>query len=537
MIFTIDQNSHSLWDTLPKLQALAAAGYRVTHFVEDVDVAFTALGSGRKTQNLRLAAERFHHSGGSDWGAALFYHDFLGRQPLELRRLEPQLGMSIAALARRLQTTLEDLYAEYSTSDNHILVGPSYAGDRNHHRLIGDLSLAETDEFLRQIIRHAEQNCLHAFPDPDARERTREWFAQERCRLERLAAEVRPTMLVGLYKAWLGGHVPQPVRLDLTGSLFSLERDDPPTELLELFIRRYDLAAGLYNRAVAETHLGLHPLRIGRGELPAFAVLRFNNHLVRTGMSLQEGRLILGEREYALAPGGALPLDALRRDGVLAIVGKAIAMVLQARIGPGGRPLALPHLGSSYMPAAHRFAALLREHDLLPGSLAPLLRVRLRLLDHLGQLESTIRLPPYLAGQLGADEIPARRLGREYRDVIRAAEARLADLADDARRAAWLHTAFPRQTREIEELESQKRRLAQCNPHDPRTHELWKQVKALQTERLAGLLRQVVVDVQTSHLEFWDSRGAILPWSIALGGREFYRRLIREAEITEETHR
>ncbi|MGB2824768.1 MAG: hypothetical protein WBF17_27600, partial [Phycisphaerae bacterium] len=72
-MFSIDQNCHSLWDALPKLHALARRGRRVMHFNEDIDSAFTSLGSRIDADDLRLARERFHHSGGADWGAALFY--------------------------------------------------------------------------------------------------------------------------------------------------------------------------------------------------------------------------------------------------------------------------------------------------------------------------------------------------------------------------------------------------------------------------------------------------------------------------------
>ncbi len=36
-MFSIDQNCHSLWDVLPKLQALQRRAEAVTHFVEDID--------------------------------------------------------------------------------------------------------------------------------------------------------------------------------------------------------------------------------------------------------------------------------------------------------------------------------------------------------------------------------------------------------------------------------------------------------------------------------------------------------------------
>ncbi len=68
-VFTIDQNCHSLWDVVPKVQALASGGRRVRHFVEDVDVAFTALGAHAGDWGLQLARERFHRSGGAGRGA------------------------------------------------------------------------------------------------------------------------------------------------------------------------------------------------------------------------------------------------------------------------------------------------------------------------------------------------------------------------------------------------------------------------------------------------------------------------------------
>ncbi len=72
-MFSIDQNCHPLWDVVPKLHALTAKGFPVHHFIEDIDVAFTAVGGQLGDTQLRFAPERFHGSGGSDWGAAVFY--------------------------------------------------------------------------------------------------------------------------------------------------------------------------------------------------------------------------------------------------------------------------------------------------------------------------------------------------------------------------------------------------------------------------------------------------------------------------------
>ena len=64
-MFSIDQNCHPLWDVVPKLQALAEQGRAVTHFIEDVDMAYTAIGAAAGDRP-RLAPERFHRSGGAD---------------------------------------------------------------------------------------------------------------------------------------------------------------------------------------------------------------------------------------------------------------------------------------------------------------------------------------------------------------------------------------------------------------------------------------------------------------------------------------
>ncbi|MBQ6471809.1 MAG: hypothetical protein IJJ33_07490, partial [Victivallales bacterium] len=83
---SIDQNSNGLWDTVPKLAALSAHGMAGTHYLEDVDAAFTRRGA-HPGEPPSLLPERFYRGGGSDWGAALFYTDLLGRQPWDLQEL------------------------------------------------------------------------------------------------------------------------------------------------------------------------------------------------------------------------------------------------------------------------------------------------------------------------------------------------------------------------------------------------------------------------------------------------------------------
>ncbi len=52
-----------------------------------VDVAFTEVGAaaGGSGAGLRLERERHYRGGEADWGAGLFYHQFLGRLPVRLQ--------------------------------------------------------------------------------------------------------------------------------------------------------------------------------------------------------------------------------------------------------------------------------------------------------------------------------------------------------------------------------------------------------------------------------------------------------------------
>lgn len=531
-MISIDQNSHSLWDTLPKLQALTAAGHTVYHYIEDVDVAFTDLGADESGE-LHIMAEQFHPSGGSAWGAALFYTDFLGRQPTELRNYESQFGMKVAALAKQLDTSLDDLYATYSISDNHMLVGPSYVGDKRHHRLIGDLGAEEIRPFLQQIIDLGEADCRRRFPDADAHERIDAWFTAERRRVDALLADGGD--LVGLYNRWLDAYLHTNAELHRTSRLFALDGDPHRRQLLELFTRDYDTAAGLYNQAMDEADLGLHPLHTGRGELPFFAVFHHDGHLVRTGANLDGRELRIAEMTFTLNHDGSLPVEAMMNAGVTAAFGKAALMVIQARYGASGRRLALPYHGSLYMPAAYRLEALLDQAGWLTEDVKPVCRVRLHLLDRLADVESTIALPAYLAAEMGCDTVPAKRLAAEYADIQQAAADRLDAFKDDTAREAWQAERFATEHAQIEKLQQTKREIAQENPKDPRVRDLWKHEREIHDKLLAETLKRIHADIQLSQLDFYDSRGAILPWCIALGGEALYNRIIEQAELYDET--
>lgn len=533
MIFSIDQNSHSLWDTLPKLHAVAAAGFSVTHFVEDIDVAFTDIGSEGDSAP-RIRPERFYPSGGTDWGAALFYHRFLGRQPVELRNLSRHLGMKPAAMAKKIGITQDEFYRRHAVSDNLMLVGSSYAG-RHRHRVLGDLNIPEVKSHLREIIRAAENDCASAFPAAESAARIARWFAAERARVAHLLEKHPRTTLDRFYAAWLADHTGKTVRYDYTSRLFGTTPDNDTLSLFGIFTRNYETAAALYNRAIEETGQLLHPLDIDAGQLPFHAVMREGERMYRTEVFLRGRTMRAGGREITLRPSGQLSLDAVREAGIAALPGKALVLAIQARMGRGHRPLVLPYRGSSYMPAAHRLARLLAEHDLLASPPSPVLRVRFRFLQRMKEIAVPVRVPDYLAEAFGTAVVPARRLAAEYRDIINGANGRLDRFTEERSRQRWLQEQFPGRFETIASLEQRKRDVARRDASDPRAREIWLEIRAIRTELLERLLHRVVNDFQLSHLDFWDSRGAIYPWAVALGGEQFYRKVISEAEIYEES--
>ena len=535
-MFSIDQNCNSLWDALPKLQALVRKGKSVRHFVEDIDVAFTSIGSGGGAEQLRLAHERYHHSGAADWGAAMFYSEFLGRLPVDVRDWEPLTGLKTSALARQLGRSVEDLFDEFSPSDNWQLVGPSYVGDRRHHRVIGDLTVAETAGLLVRLMDKAAEDMLRAFPSPDAHGRLREWFARERGRLDRWLAEHAGGKLVDLYRTWLAEYLGGAVELDLTSNLFACRAGAGRTELLEVFLADYDLAAGLYNEAVAETDTRLRPLNTADGELPFFAALDRQGHFVRTGVSLRSGELVIAERAFPLGGGNRPPLEALAEAGIRCLAGKAVVLAIQVRLGDTGRPLALPYRGSQYMPASHRLAEKLTAAGLLPAAPRPIVRVRVRLLERMRSVDTTIRLPEHLAAAFGRDEISTRQFAEAHQALSAEAASRLESLKTPEGRRQWQARCFGELVAELAELDRRRRELARTDPAPEKIRPLSHRARALQAELLDRGLRQIARDYQLSRIDYWDSRGAICPWAVALGGEGFYNDLIQRAEVYEEPH-
>lgn len=531
---SIDQNSNVFWDTLPKLAALARRGLAGRHCVEDIDVAFTRQGAAPGAAPA-LEPERYYRSGNSDWGAALFYTAFLGRNPVNPRDLEPCTGQTTAALARQLELPLDAFYEQYAVSDNWQLTGPSYlAGDDGWHRCMGDLGTAETAPFLRQLLALARRDLLERFPEPAAQTRITAWFDQETARLEKLLGEQAGGSLAHLYQAWTRAHVPDRVAIGTTADWFQAHGD---LRLPALFIRHYAACAALYNEAVAATRTGQAPLHTERGDLPFFAVFRRQGRLVRAPLSCQDGWLAAGPVRWRLPATGATAAtlaETWRQDGVLCVAGKALLLVLQARSAPHGAPLALPHRGSLYMPAAYELQRRLAANGFLDWPVAPVWRVRFHFFDRWRDCPTRVRVPAWLAGVFQQDEAPAAQLAEELPGLQAQAAAELSAMASPGERQLLLERLWPRETAENHHLEASRRELAGDPARRADAAALWTRLKHQQRELTRRLFERALRNTHLGGLEYWDSRGAQLPWSIALGGEPFYDRLLAGAEVAPE---
>ena len=85
-----------------------------------------------------------------------------------------------------------------------------------------------------------------------------------------------------------------------------------------------------------------------------------------------------------------------------------------------------------------------------------------------------------------------------------------------------------------ERLDRLRRQMAERDPKSPEIRALWPRTRELQVGLLERLVQQIDTDWQVRELDYFDSRGALLPWCVGLGGEEFYSRLLASARIYEE---
>jgi SAM-dependent methyltransferase len=125
-------------------------------------------------------------------------------------------------------------------------------------------------------------------------------------------------------------------------------------------------------------------------------------------------------------------------------------------------------------------------------------------------------------------------LGENYRQLARQATERLEMFADPDGRRRWQGKEFADQFARIDRLDQRRRDLASSAPKGPEIRAVWQQIKSLQVDILDATVRRISWDHQISRIDYWDSRGALWPWCVGMGGEAFYREVVERAQVYEE---
>ena len=523
MFISIDQNTNSLWDVLPKIEALHAHNKELLHYVEDIDVAFTRVGSKKSSPQLTL--EQYYPNGSLDWGASLFYMDFLGKVPLNLANLSPYTGKKTATTAKALGLTLDELYAQFSVADNYQLTGSSYvAAHPEKHRVLGDLSTALKKPFIKQLLNLAEQDTLERFIDKDSQSRTKLWFTKERQTLDQLWHKASD--LATFYQAWIKAHLPA-AKLELTSELFSEDQMARLNfDLLKKIIKNYPLFQKIYNQSIEESGVELSPLC--EGSLPFFASYKVNGQHVRSGLKLINNQIKIADQYFDIET----TFDAFFGK-IDILVGKALLLIITVRDFNIGHPLILPELGSLYTPAAVILANKLIKHQFIDQKPHAIFRLQFNFIDQLKNSKSVISMPRHLQHQLGT-ELAASELAKKLPTAMIKSQLILEQLTNPAMRENLFSAWTEELTQTIKQLKQTK---AICGQDPDRRHQcstLWIEIKKWEQEKERICFQRIVDLVQTTEMNYWNSRGALKPWSIAAGGEEFYHHLLKNSKLREE---
>ena len=73
--------------------------------------------------------------------------------------------------------------------------------------------------------------------------------------------------------------------------------------------------------------------------------------------------------------------------------------------------------------------------------------------------------------------------------------------------------------------------MARRDPKSPEIRRASKRARRLEANLLNATVRQIDRDMQMAEMDFYDSRGALRPWCIALGGHDFYDEVLRRCEF------
>ena len=191
-------------------------------------------------------------------------------------------------------------------------------------------------------------------------------------------------------------------------------------------------------------------------------------------------------------------------------------------------------MGCLYMPAAYAFETKLAAAGLLPRETHPVFRVKFNFIDHMRSSQTLIRLPQYLHETFGAAEMQAAEFAEACPERIAAARRDLDKAQTEEGRERLAARLFPDDVRRRQEMATRRAELGRNAETRSQAGALWQEIKTLDQSLLKRQIDWTVRQLRVRDLEFADSRGALLPWSIALGGEPFYQQLLAATKIYAE---
>lgn len=145
-----------------------------------------------------------------------------------------------------------------------------------------------------------------------------------------------------------------------------------------------------------------------------------------------------------------------------------------------------------------------------------------------------MRPPAYLRQALGIEEAPAAQVGAALEAAMAEARCTLEALRDPGRREALVRQRFAAWSAERTELDAERRRLAADPQRRPEATAIWQRLKDLDRRLAEAQAEWVLQLLRLLDVAYYDSRGALLPWCLALEGETLYRRMLAQAEIVPE---
>ncbi len=474
MYLSFDQNCSPLWDTLPRMDVMKNKKIPYFQLFHDSDIFSYDYKISYNTSKVGQLYSK--SSNAFPYSPVLSYFQFFGKYlPIDSTIFKTYMQESIIAFTDRNKLSKKKLAIRLTEIDKYAILA-NFGSTKVGYKLSKEFYKDTLDELLDFAYKDLINWCIYKPFKND---------------LEILIKGDKETYtsldtsnLNQLYNSWLpalkcGGEV------NSGTDFFHLKTSKEKNYTFFIsFVEEYHTFAYLYNTSIDETSSYMKKLDINCGELPFYAIAKRNHGFKRINKLLYiNGKLIIDEVEFLIRPLNWEELSAkLIKIGIIAIIGKAVALHLQVRNIDSGFTFITSKGGSPYRKLVKHYSNLLKKEGLYNG-LKNSLEIEFNTIEQLKYLKNKIKLPVRLRNLSGYETMA----GRDYSEFIK------------------------------EQITLGNKGL-EALKNSTETSDL----KKLQKMELYWYL---------SNLKYWDNRGAIRYWTTAVGGNDFYKLVIKNSRI------